>query len=473
MGETLGSRKVPLPAAAAVLAAAIAATLAQVSQPLGIAVGAMLVLFLTTMPLGRLVVVVGGAILVFQSSEGVSAPKLAYLGLLALCAAVSWVRVHALIRADPRFRSFRALPGLSLILVGYLATTLVIAGRNGIAQTEWARDVIAYLLMAVAPLIALDAVLNASLRAIQFVVMTVGIAAALLFMVTWLGRRGFQVVDNESVALASMTLCVLPFCYALIKTLKPGRHRIGWMALAGTIPAALLVTGTRTTFVLGTALVGMAGSRKKMRVSPATVLVVALLGGAAVVYLIPALALAVTGDPQFFGERFGSLGSLLDGGTVYDESYRQRQLAYNFTRDVWHLHFWLGTGPGYYFNNVDPSKPATLSLDSPYLVLAKFGVLGASLMVGYVVAVFAMVFRCRRETGYTVELTAVRMTVPVLFALVPFGPLLNDKGFALMLALCVALVGATVTNPRQATATVTSRIRPVVPDAPQWKYGPR
>src|SRR5689334_20420785 len=100
----------------------------------------------------------------------------------------------------------------------------------------------------------------------------------------------------------------------------------------------------------------MVGAKRKGRVNVATVAIVGLLGLGALLFVLPPVATALTGDPQFIASRFGNVTSFFGGGgQLVDDSYGQRRLAYLYTDTAWHHHFLLGTGPGYYFPNVDPS----------------------------------------------------------------------------------------------------------------------
>ncbi len=402
--------------------------------------GALLGLTLLITPIGRLLLVLTGAIGSLQATEGTSTAKLGFLALLVLCGVIATARMPGILR-DPRLRAFRWVPLTSMALAAYLLASQQIAAANGNDFTAWARDVIAYLILAVAPLVGLDVAAGSSVRAVVRIILILGVVSTAAFTVTWLGRRGYQLAGQDSLALASMPLCVLPFAYALARGfLGPQRWR--WLSFAIAIPLLLLTTGTRTAIVFVLGLLGLVGRSSKRRVSPLRAVLGGLIACVAIAVLLPHVATTLTADPQFLSRRFGSIQALLSRGGSSDESYLQRSLAYHYADVAWQQHFWLGTGPGHYFPPIARGKDPSLQVDTPVTLLSKFGVVGAAIIVGYLVAIISAVFRTRAITGYTTELTATRVSVFVMLALAPFASLLDDKGVGLSLMVLIALTGA-------------------------------
>ena len=103
----------------------------------------------------------------------------------------------------------------------------------------------------------------------------------------------------------------------------------------------------------------------------------------------------------------------------------------------------LGVGPGYLFT-WDLSSGDTRQtpwLDTPVVVLAKFGVLGL-LLAGVVAMAFAATIRLNvRSNGWTWVAQSVLAYAAVLAALLPFGWPFEEKGMGLAIhpALGVAV----------------------------------
>jgi hypothetical protein len=322
----------------------------------------------------------------------------------------------------------------------------IVAHEHGIATGDWMRDVLPYLLLAVLPVVGLDAAADSSPRAMELVVAALGLVAAAGMAVDWLHRRQVSSLGVDRVVLSTTALVALGLSLAITRGgLGPGRLR--WLALAVAIVTLMLVTGSRTNLVVLFAVVGLIGARHKMRISllrAGTTVVVGLL---AVAVALPLVASRVVSDPQFLSSRIDAALLVLSGQASADQSFEIRHNAYLMATGQYQLHPWFGTGPGFTYPD------GGFTLDTPLLTLAKWGIVGTLVIAGYLLTLTTCFVRVRRIGGYSVIGTAARGWWFALVALIPFGSWLEDKGFALAVTVIVAAVASS------ARASMTARVR--------------
>ena len=398
---------------------------------------------LLTRPAGRFVLVLIGALLVFQSSAAVGAPKLAFFATFLGCAAVSGFRVRRLL-PQPWATALRPVLVGGPLYLGYLLLTSVVAVHNGSGISSWERDVVPYALLAIGPLIAVDAASTLSGPAATRLVVVLGLVVPFGFSSAWLARRGVDVLPIQRFVLATFALPVVLFAYTLVRG-SIGPHRARWLMLAVWIGAILLISGTRTNLVLGLGILGVVGNRNKARLNSvraaAVAVAVAALGTGTVLWLG-----RVSGQSAFLSRRASLAAEFL--GTGNDQSAALRRRAYTFSLDAFRSHPLLGTGPGHIFPS-EYSGTGGTSLDSPLLVPAKFGILGTAALLVFLVAIVVCFHRARRLAGWSPVGTTGRVTVVIFLALTPFGPLPEDKGFPLGIMVLLLLLGVEL---REATA---------------------
>lgn len=378
----------------------------------------------------RLVSVLLGALVVFQSQA--SAGKYAYLGLVFACFVVS---AASIVRSrDPITRQFRPLLLAGVSVVGMLAVSFVVSCSQGSSVGNAMSDMLPYLLIATLPVVGIDAAVGLSERAANLIVGGVGLVSAFGFSVDWLDRRGVSGLGIPKFMFSSTAIPALGFTYAIVQAAR-GRQPLRWGGLALAIAALMLVTGTRTNLVLVFAFVGIVGLRSKARLPIWKVAgAVASVGGVAAL-VVPFLAGLVIEDPRFFSSRVAeAMGAAADAAS--DQSYLMRQHSYEVSQTTFAAHPWFGVGPGHLYEG------SYLSLDTPWQIPAKYGVIGTCVLIGFLVAVVVSVSRIRRLVGFQSPQTVARGWLVVLVALTPFGPWPEDKGTALGLALLLALIAS-------------------------------
>lgn len=422
----------------AVGAGALVLGAAVVMRPTAIAaaVGVAVVGLLLARPAGRLVGFLGGAMLVLGGSSGVGLPKLVYLGYVAVAALIAARRAPRL--ADTSWgRPMRPLLRASLAYSALLGLTVTVAVAHGSALSDWLRDASGYLLLGVGPVIALDAAATLSARAAARLTGLVGIVAAIGFAAAWLARRGLGSLPLDRIVLPSLPLSAICFAVALVAAFA-GRRRAAWATLAVGIPALLLVTGTRSAVVLGVGLLAVVGSARKARVGPGKAMVGACALLAAMAVVLPRLGAGLALRSDFLSSRLEQGTSFLTGGG--DASAALRARAYRVVVDAFLQHPVIGWGPGHRFPSLDPTLPPVLTLDTPLLALAKFGVLGSALFIGFLLGFVVAFHRSRKLCGWSNAGTAGRASLFIVIALLPLGAVYEDKGFALGLTLLLLLL---------------------------------
>jgi hypothetical protein len=148
---------------------------------------ALAVILLVVSPLARVVLVVFGGLLVFQSSQSLDAPKIAYLAVFTVAFAA----------ALPNFRralegSGRAAQGIvagAFVVAAMLLLSLAVSLAHGDHLSLWVRGAAPYFLFAAMPVFALDAALSVPKRTLTALLLLAGTVATAAYVVEWAARR--------------------------------------------------------------------------------------------------------------------------------------------------------------------------------------------------------------------------------------------------------------------------------------------
>jgi hypothetical protein len=417
-------------ASVGVLAVAVGA--GAVSSPLlgvGLAITPPLLWWLCISARARFLIVIIGALLVFQSQSSVG--KYCYITLAGVCFFFSAMRVAR--TSDPVVRAFRSMIPTGIILGVLLAFSMFVSLSQGARLADWSDDILPYAMLVVLPIVGLDAAPEIGENAVGWLVGGLGIVTAIGFALDWLNRRGVSSLDVGRVILATMTLPALGFAYSTVQAAR-ARRPLKWMLVSLVIVALFLVTGTRTSLVFAACYLGIIGSAKRGRYSPIRVFGLAGTLVVSVLVAVPFIGTFVLNDPTFLSSRIASASSVFQGGN--DQSYQIRSVSYSSAQSVFFAHPWFGGGPGHLYPG------GTFTLDTPWLVPAKFGVIGTLAIVLYLLAIAWGVRNTSRVAGYLPIHTTARGWGLILVALTPFGTWTEDKGTALALTLLVACVAA-------------------------------
>jgi O-antigen ligase len=390
-------------------------------------------------PHARITFLVFGGLLALQSSQGLDLVKLAYLaGVLVSFAAALFSLSQR--RNDPPHTMAVPLLRLSLVFFLLLIVSWPIASAHGVARTDWLRDVAPYVLFASAPVFALDAQSSLSRRTLLRLLLIAGSFATLSFAINWLNLRQIASLPISRVALSSFFFPAALFAYGAAASLQGRARRIRWLALTSLIFALLLVTGTRSTFVLLFIPLAIAiGARRYFVVRSlrlavlAPVLLVLALGTAY------SVVVATGASTKILSERISILKGT--GSQSSDASYNDRVAQFDAAWNVFKENPVFGGGPGTTFSWVanNGEKNSSFILDTSMTFPAKFGVVGLA-VVAFLISCWVAFLRSlcsfkhpRTETLALIGLAAV--AIPGALLTTPF----EDKGFTLGLTLVLAL----------------------------------
>jgi O-antigen ligase len=427
--------------AAVATACAVLAGIAFVVSPVLVLlpVAALLASPLLVSPKVRVLFLVIGTVAVFGPSE-LNAAKILFLfgATLALVGAFSHSRT---LMQTPAYADIRPLLLASFALLVVVALSMPVARFNGVAFQEWLRDVAPYVLLAWAPLFALDAQSAFDVRALRRLIAVVGVIAAVAFTMNWYTRRELatSLTDTEY-GLATLLLSAALFSFAISIALDADTGRLRWLVLAALVFGMIATTGTRSAAVLLIApLAVLFGTRE--RFTQRSLRFLAMLPIAAILVLLSAQSLLklVSADPEVVATR---LEVLAQSGTSEDASYQDRLNAINSAWDLFARAPLSGVGPGHAIPWVDHSGATQNNpfVDTAAGFLPDYGLIGLVAVVFAAVAFVSVVRRLQLRTGVrtTAQLALIGLGV-VIVAYTPLQVPFEDKGLSVGLILLLAI----------------------------------
>jgi hypothetical protein len=402
-------------------------------------------------PLLRILILIGGGLYVFQSSDALTATKVGYLGaaltILVFATGRQLVVGHRAGRGLDRIFFNWTIVGWAFALY---ATAL--GEVNGAPTASIARDIAPYVFLAAAAAIAVDSSNDLSALWLERVLVGAGGLAALSFAITWIDRRGIGVVPLRHLLLPSPTLAFSLILYALAKAYLAHRRRFVWGALAAVTTTLLIVTGTRSVLVILLAPLSLwcFGGRQTIPFSRIARLVVPIaLVGAGLLILLSMFGAVRAADAA---HRLSSVRAAVLAPNA-DNSYQERAIEGRLALTRFEQHPLVGTGPGFVFewSTRFGRLKSGLTIDTPLSLLAKFGVFGALLAI----AVFGAVRRVVRASGdgqYGAAGLALCGLLVLWIVSLPFGLPFEDKGCAFSLMLLFALLRRESLGPSEGKA---------------------
>lgn len=388
----------------------------------------------------RVIVVVFGALTVFQSSDELTTSKLLYLFGLGVAFGAVVFRLPRLV-GSPAYHDLAPMLRSSVVTFGLVAVSLPVSMLNDVPQKAWLRDVAPYILVACAPLFALDAQASINARALRRLLVAGGTLGALAFTVTWLTNRGIADLGFIPVGLPTFLLAATAFAYGTSMFLHGDRRRFAWVVFTSLVFAMLLSTGTRTTLVLLAApLVIVVGAKRRLA-QRSVRLAVAVPVAALLVFLGAEGVVGVTNANR---EALAARASLLfsTGERRSDRSYIDRLAQTSAAWELFRSSPIVGVSPGTPIVWSDSFRvlQESTTVDSPVSFLAKFGLLGL-IAAGFLVVGFVSMLK--RLRARTVTPTVIQLALLGYGAVVVGLSLLHnpyeDKGFAMGLILLLAL----------------------------------
>lgn len=404
---------------------------------------AIAVAWLFTKPVGRLILFAGGTMAIFQSVVLGPSVRTGFLVVALLGAGVALQSISTMDNAATRRLR---LGRLTKPIVGLLATvviTLPLMATTGVSPVDWARDATTYLLIVVGPIYGVDAGLHGTRRQVEALTALVGVVGAFAFLVAWLDRRGYGLAGLSQFALASSVLVIPSICMCLALYLRQRTHQPGWLVLGLTQIAMLVMTGGRSSVIYCGAIVtvfvvagGGCGSRRALRALG--ILLATVVAAAAAL----AISSQVVGSNFLIG-RYDWFANPSFASVQSDLSGQMRLRAYSILAGSWSEAPLFGKGLGFSYPAVvtGTATPGTYTLDSPLILLSKFGIIGAFVLLTSLAAMVVVLRRlpCAGSTAQQLVRGLTLGLVAAWLAILPGGAPTESKGFGVGLGLLVAL----------------------------------
>jgi hypothetical protein len=376
----------------------------------------------------RLAWFVFGGLLIL-STRNVGWPKLIYMfGCLFVCAI-------AVLRADGRSRSHRLLLGAAAIVASLGAISFAVAFVRAVPMAQWFREVVPLYLMALAPVVAIDA----SKSSARILVIAEFVAAGLLAGAAYAIQRNSRLVPTQ--VLWTLMMPAALFAYACAASMSGSGRRMLWGVIAAVVLVEMLLSAERSVW----GVLAIPAIMLMMRPRPA----LAELGSLAALGCVVALGFVLV-LPSFaasIGMRQSQVERRLFSvwaAVTNPASDRSTMLHFAQTTQLFEAfarHPVLGTGPGEVFPSVGRGYlvMSTAVNDSPMEFPAKYGSIGVLLLLAAVLQVIAFGRESARTYGSTPALRA--LAAYGIFAIIvslAHSPIV-DKGFAFGLAFLLAL----------------------------------
>jgi len=347
--------------------------------------------------------------------------KLLYVGglLVATVAAVESVVGQRLV-LPTEVRRLIVLSAVGTVLLGIPATFRLASGTD---PASVFRDLAPYVLLAVAPVFAIDVAVRLSLDRLNLIA-AIGLAlGSVAFLLSWSIRRAI-LVDQSGTTIFRWVLhaCGPPPTVRRMSLRRPVAQATVLVALMGLAAATVIVTGTRSflleipAVLAAVAISGATASSRIRRVILVTAM--AVITGLLVTFVI----VAVIGfDMQSIAGRWSLLMSAI-GDPAGDASLAGRAAQ---TETAWRLFlsspiFGVANGLG------GVTAGGDIAGDTPIALLASFGLVGLAAVVALMLGWIGLVLR--RPLGAKWPRATM---IGMLLAAVTFSfilPIVQDKG---------------------------------------------
>lgn len=315
----------------------------------------------------RLAGILSLALLAFQSTEGYSAPKVSFFGLIIVVLAMELLQGSLVI---PR------ATGLAVLILIVLSCA---SGLRGNSPGNVFRDSSNYLLLVtVAPLVAHFGRRLSSQTMTRFSIAT-GLVAAYSFAATWSGKRNLANLPKIGVSSSVLFGFIVALFSAIAVTSLKSRR---WWAAAAVLIAAGILTGTRNLLLLmlpplviavyaNRSASGPQRARARRAVRRAVTVVPVVFA----VALIAAIALSVD-----VSGAFSRIATVLDlGQSGASNSLIERQIQQDIAWVAFTRSPFIGSGPGTLWNSYRPTSDTTataFTMDTSLVIFAKWGLIG-------------------------------------------------------------------------------------------------
>jgi hypothetical protein len=387
------------------------------------------VVALLVSPSIRLAFVVIGGIIVLGPPD-FSATKVMYLvGVLIVAAASVQSLLARSVALPAKVRELIGLSALGAVLLGLPAVFRLVSGAD---PTVVLRDLAPYLLLALAPLLAVDAASRLSVDRLLLIAaagLTIGSSA---FLLSWSIRRDIFADQTTTTVFGGFFMPVALLILAAVSLTEDRLpRRPMWLGLAGLAAATVIITGTRSfllevpAVLVAVFITGSTSSSRTRRIVLVPAMI--LLSG---VVLALVIVVSTGFDTQPIADRWSLLVSAVSDPTG-DMSLASRAAQ---TDTAWHLFLSSPLFGGAI--SLGGYSVAGYIGDTPIALLAGHGIIGLAAVLALMLGWVRLAFRQRSGIKWP-RTTVIGMLLAVLtFAFIL--PIVEDKG----LAFAFILIGA-------------------------------
>jgi hypothetical protein len=369
-----------------------------------------------------------------------SALKVLYLVSALVVLAMSRRAIAAEYRAS---RPYRIALQASASFVGVL---LISSSFQEAGLDTWigVRESVSYLFLCLIPMLGVT-FRNVSTRLISIFIPTLGMVAACSYLLATIEARGAG--SGGLSGIRSLTLIAVPVAWGFSTFLASGGRAVWALVLSELSLALAIASGTRTALSLlaiPLALLPFVLTRwrlaAKFTVATASTIVATWL---AMAQFLPRLI----SNPYYYEQRYRVLLAALKGGgqMTSDTSYNVRNVHYQWAIQQIDLHPLFGTGPGYAYSGLLNGTSSIYMLDTPWITVAKVGVIGAVLLVTILMSL--LTYQTRVAKAPRGGLYSRVALAAFAAALLPSGSIFEDKGLGVGLLVLTISVGRSAVEP--------------------------
>jgi hypothetical protein len=378
------------------------------------------------------------ALVVFQSSQDVSISKIGYFALFLAAATISFfLPIHGVL--SPSRLLLEKGQRYSLFALLYTVALLLFFGFD----IDQIRDAIPYILLTLAPFIGRQIGQKLSTRYLAHSAVALSVIASFLTFSDWISRRGGTDLVSK-VGLSTAILPALGFALGIwISFYSKGMERLVLIVASTLILAMMLGTGNRTNLTLLAALLPLLIAAKLFSIKQSRVGIHlpkrrAFSGLFALLMLTVAIAgfFAYLGLSAFLEQRLLTLSVDFFSNSNSDQSFLIRSLYYEIGIKYFQENPFFGSGFNPFIN--------IISIDNPFEGLVKIGILG-SFLYSLTIYFFVKSSFSLSNAHIAIKQAYLGWTF-VLVALLPFGTIWQDKGFAVAMVFVAAITQASLSN---------------------------
>lgn len=352
----------------------------------------------------RLAFSVFGMVIIFQSQWSTTTIKSVLSILIVFAGIYSYLRMfktqdasHLILQVKSKFQQFL------LIYLGFLSLVIFRFTSGDGSTSDFLRDGLNYFLLPFVALIGLEAALRGSKSTVFRICASAGTIAAVFDTLAWLGRRGVSFGNIQQLGLAA-SICYFPLAaYLLVAYFNSdGKKRLAGLGGLLLLASPVLAGGRQALLGLAIGLIGSflitINGRARFRGGLVTLLA---SGSAALLiafYWLPTTITSLFFDRLSFFQALNTKGLTV---VTSDASAQTRLLENDFAFNLFQDHLFFGSGLGTRFPifNLGYFQDVAFTLDTPIVILSKFGLVGCLALVLLLFSLIRMSFPRKSSEG--------------------------------------------------------------------------